>query len=78
MPAYQTDQLMLWRDGQSHAGGPNKKKKIPRDNFRNGLITLTTPVSVSARSPSSRVAHAARSPHVMETRLVTEGSVALT
>jgi hypothetical protein len=22
VPAYQTDQLMLWRNGQSHAGGP--------------------------------------------------------
>ena len=32
MPASQTDQLMLWRDGQSHTGGPDKKKKMPRDD----------------------------------------------
>jgi hypothetical protein len=36
VPASQTDQLMLWRDGQSYAGGPDRKKKMPRDDSENG------------------------------------------
>ena len=42
MPPYQTDQLMLWSDGQSHAGGPNKKKKIPRDDSSRTWVNSTS------------------------------------
>jgi hypothetical protein len=33
VPAYQTEQLMLWGDGQSRTGDPNKKKKISGDDL---------------------------------------------
>jgi hypothetical protein len=51
VPAYQTEQLMLWGDGQSRTGDPNKKKKISGDDLPDlqgaGTARLRNFVSVS-------------------------------